>query len=131
MEWKDLAPWIAIAFTLALSILVPLFTQIANNNHQRKMQREKFEQEEKQKKAKVFENFLAEVGGLITADGHVQKEQLAKSGAALHRLYIYAPKEWYDDLDKLMGYMMDFSWNNAKPIIQKFSRLVSEELKKT
>ena len=41
MEFKDLAPWIAIAFTLALSILVPLFTQIANNNHQRKMQREK------------------------------------------------------------------------------------------
>ena len=31
MELKDLAPWIAIAFTLALSILVPLFTQIANN----------------------------------------------------------------------------------------------------
>ena len=37
MEWKDLAPWIAIAITLALSILVPFFTQIANNKHQRKM----------------------------------------------------------------------------------------------
>ena len=49
MEWKDLAPWIAIAFTLALSILVPLFTQIANNRHQRKMQREKFEYEQRQK----------------------------------------------------------------------------------
>lgn len=28
---EELASWIAIAFTLALSILVPLFTQIANN----------------------------------------------------------------------------------------------------
>lgn len=130
MELKDLAPWIAIAFTLALSILVPLFTQIANNNHQRKMQREKFEYEEKQKKTKAYEAFLAEVGGAITAHGHVQKEQLAKSGAALHQLYIYAPEEWFDDLDELMGYMMSFSWDNAKPIIQKLSHCVSEELKK-
>ena len=53
MEWKDLAPWIAIAITLILSILVPLFTQIANNSHQRKMQREKFEYEQKQKKIKA------------------------------------------------------------------------------
>ena len=48
MEWKDLAPWIAIAITLALSILVPLFTQIANNRHQRKLQQEQFEREERQ-----------------------------------------------------------------------------------
>ena len=41
MEWKDLAPWIAVAFSLGLSILVPLFTQMANNRHQRKMQKEK------------------------------------------------------------------------------------------
>ena len=130
MEWKDLAPWIAIAVTLILSILVPLFTQIANNSHQRKMQREKLEYEEKQKKIKVFENFLAEVGGLITSHGHVQKEQLTKSGAALHQLYIYAPEEWYDDMNKLMEYMMDFRWDDAKPIVQKLDRLVSEELKK-
>ena len=130
MEWKDLAPWIAIAITLILSILVPLFAQIANNSHQRKMQREKFAYEEKQKKVKAFETFLADVGGLITAQGHVQKEQLAKSGAALHQVYIYAPDEWYDDLDKLMEYMMDFSWGNAKPVMQKLSRLVSAELKK-
>ena len=58
MEWKDLAPWIAIAITLALSILVPFFTQIANNKHQRKMQKEKLEFEQSQNKLKVFENFF-------------------------------------------------------------------------
>lgn len=130
MELKDLAPWIAIAVTLILSILVPLFTQIANNSHQRKMQREKFEHEEQQKKTKVFEAFLSEVGGLITARGFVQKEQLTKSGAALHQLYIYAPEEWCDDLNKLMEYMMDFRWDDAKSIVQKLDRLISEELKK-
>lgn len=130
MEWKDLAPWIAIAFTLALSILVPLFTQIANNNHQRKMQREKMDYEQRQKKIRIYETFLSDVGGLVTAKGYVEKEQLIKSGAALHQLYVYAPTEWYNDLDELMEYMMMFKWNEAKPIIQKFSRIISEEINK-
>ena len=130
MDWKDLAPWIAIAFTLALSILVPLFTQIANNNHQRKMQREKMDYEQRQKKIRVYETFLSDVGGLVTAKGYVEKEQLIKSGAALHQLYVYAPTEWYNDLDELMEYMMMFKWNEAKPIIHKFSRIISEEVNK-
>ena len=130
MELKDLAPWIAIAFTLALSILVPLFTQIANNNHQRKMQREKFEYEEKQKKIKAYETFLSEVGGVITADGNINKQDLSDAGAAIHQLYIYAPLEWYDDLDSLTTLIMKFEWHKAKVIVQKISRWISEELNK-
>ena len=130
MEWKDLAPWIAIAVTLILSILVPLFTQIANNSHQRKMQREKFEYEEKQKKTKAYETFLSDVGGLITADGSVSKETLSKAGAAVHQLYIYSPIEWYEDLDLLTELIMKYKWDNAKTIVQKLSRLISEELNK-
>ena len=130
MEWKDLAPWIAIAFTLALSIRVPLFTQIANNSHQRKMQREKFEHEEKQKKTKAYETFLSDVGGLVTADGSINKEFLSKAGAAVHQLYIYAPSEWYGDLDLLTDLIMKYEWHKAKIIVQKISRLISEELKK-
>ena len=130
MKLEDLAPWIAIAFTLALSILVPLFTQIANNNHQRKMQREKFEYEEKQKKRKAYETFLSDVGGLITADGSVSKETLSKAGAAIHQLYIYSPIEWYEDLDSLTELIMKYEWHKAKVIVQKISRLISEELNK-
>ena len=130
MKLEDLAPWIAIAFTLALSILVPLFTQIANNSHQRKMQREKMDHEQRQKKIRVCEAFLSDVGGLVTARGCVEKEHLAKAGAALHQLYVYAPTERYNDLDELMEYIMAFKWNEARPIVQKFSRLISEELNK-
>ena len=130
MEWKDLAPWIAIAFTLALSILVPLFTQIANNNHQRKMQREKFEYEEKQKKIKAFETFLSDVGGIITARGYMEKDSLAQAGAAIHQLYIYSPIEWYNDLDKLTEYITSFQWGEARALNQKISRMISEELNK-
>ena len=130
MEWKDLAPWIAIAFTLALSILVPLFTQIANNSHQRKMQREKFEYEEMQKKTKAYETFLSVVGGTITAREYIEKEALARAGGALHQLYIYVPAEWYDDLDKLTEYITNFQWDEARALNQKISRLISEELNK-
>ena len=130
MEWKDLAPWIAIAFTLALSILVPLFTQIANNSHQRKMQREKFEYDEKQKKIKAYETFLTDVGGTITARGYVEKEALALAGGALHQLYIYVPSEWYDDLDKLTEYITNFQWGEARALNQKICRWISEELNK-
>lgn len=130
MTWETLAPWIAIAFTLALSILVPLFTQIANNNHQCKMQQEKFEYEEKQKKTKAYETFLAEVGGTITARGYVEKEALSKAGGALHQLYIYVPLEWYDDLDKLTEFITNFQWSEARALNQKICRLISEELNK-
>ena len=130
MELKDLAPWIAISFTLALSILVPLFTQIANNSHQRKMQREKFEYEERQKKTKAYETFLSDVGGAITAREHMGEEALERAGGALHQLYIYVPSEWYDDLDKLTEYITNFQWDKARVLNQKISRSISEELNK-
>ena len=130
MDWKDLAPWIAIAITLILSILVPLFTQIANNKHQRKMQREKIEYEQKQKKIKAFESFLLDVGGVITADGNIDRTDLSKAGATIHQLYIYCPIEWYDDLDSLTELIMKYEWHKAKGIVQKLSRLISEELNK-
>ena len=128
MELKDLAPWIAIAFTLALSILVPLFTQIANNRHQRKIQKEKFEYEERQKKVKAFETFLSEVGGVVAADGSISKESLSSAGAAIHLLYIYSPIEWHQDLDQLTETIMNYEWHKAKNIVQKISRLISQEL---
>ena len=130
MELKDLAPWIAIAFTLALSILVPLFTQIANNRHQRKMQREKFEYEEKQKKTKAYETFLADVGAIVTAANCAENQDFTKAGSSLYQVYIYAPTEWYNKLDSLAALIKQFKWEEARPLVQELSRLISEELNK-
>ena len=127
MELKDLAPWIAIAFTLALSILVPLFTQIANNNHQRKMQREKFEYEEKQKKTVVYEDFMKKVGAAIHA---ADRASFAEAGASISNMYIYAPKEWLSDLDNIFDYLRKYEWDKASDTLKKINRLISEELKK-
>ena len=94
------------------------------------MQREKFEYEEKQKKTKVFEGFLSEVGGVITASGYGEKTVVSQAGAAIHQLYIYAPEEWRNDMDKITGYIMNYDWDKALPLVQKLSRLISDELKK-
>lgn len=129
MELKDLTPWIAIAFTLALSILVPLFTQIANNRHQRKMQREKMEYEQKQKKIKTYESFLSDIGAIITAATCAENQDFTKAGSSLYQMYIYAPSEWYEKIDNLSFLIKTFQWDEARPIMQELSRLISEELK--
>ena len=125
MEWKDLAPWIAIAFTLALSILVPLFTQIANNRHQRKMQREKIKYEEKQKKIKAFEAFLVDVGGVVVCRS---TDNLQKAGSSLFSLYVYASNEWLKDLDDLAVSIRKGETDNASVLMQKIARLIADEI---
>ena len=130
MELKDLAPWIAIAFTLALSILVPLFTQIANNCHQRKLLHENHNREDQLKRISAYEDFLSDVGGTVTAKGYFEKSQLSSAGSALHKLYAYAPIEWFDDLDLLTTYISTFKWDEARALVQKLSRLIAEELRK-
>lgn len=127
MEWKDLAPWIAIAITLALSILVPLFTQMANNTHQRKMQREKIEYEKAQEQEKVFKKFLQNVGGAITCQTN---EAMGLAGESLYQVYLYAPTEWWADLDELAISIRKYEFKKAEEILQKLSKLIAKELEK-
>ena len=130
MEFKDLAPWLAISITLALSILVPLFTQIANNHHQRKMQQEQFDHEKRQKKEEVVATFLSEVGGIVTANGHIEKTYLVTAGSAIHGLYAVVPVDWYGDLDQLVQLIASFKWEEARQLTQKIVRLIFNELNK-
>lgn len=130
MEWKDLAPWIAIAITLALSILVPFFTQIANNKHQRKMQKEKLEFEKSQNKIKVFQNFLLDVGGIVGSDGSMNTAGLNKAASSLYSLYLYAPIDWYKDIDELTKLLPKYEWEKARPIIERLSKQIAKELGK-
>ena len=125
MEWKDLAPWIAIAFTLALSILVPLFTQIANNRHQRKMRDDEIKYEEANKKKTVYEDFLLKVGAAIFQKS---SESFAQAGAVIKQMYIYSPEEWWLDLDTLSTCLREYKWGDAETIMRKFSRLIANEL---
>ena len=128
MTWENLAPWIAIAFTLALSILVPLFTQIANNRHQRKMQKEKIGYEQSQRRREVYEKFLLNVGGTVTGATSTTREYINDAGASLYEMYIYAPSDWHNKLDKLALHISRYEWESARPILQELSRLITNEL---
>lgn len=125
MTWDTLAPWMALAFTLALSILVPLFTQIANNCHQRKMQQKKIEHEERQEKRQAYIDFLQKVGSATTrANINAQQE----AGAAVYNMYAYAPTEWWDDLRDIAECLAQQNYSHAVPTLNKLGRLISEEL---
>lgn len=126
MTLENLAPWIAIAFTLALSILVPLFTQIANNKHQQKMQNQRFVYEERKKKSVVYENFLVSVGAAIA---YGSDQNITAAGSSIQQIYIYAPLEWWEDLDRLFDYIRKYNWGDATEVLKKLNRLISQELK--
>ena len=129
MELKELAPWIAIAVTLILSILVPLFTQIANNRFQLKLEMLRKEQAELERastrKRDAFESFIQNTGGCI---GAASKEMLQGAIASINKLYIYAPEEWWRLLDTLCWHIKNYEWEQALPIFQDISKRIAQEI---
>lgn len=129
MDWKDLAPWIAIAVTLILSILVPLFTQIANNHHQIRLMKEnertEAEREQKRRKREAYENFLSDVGAVI---GYAKPEQLNSATASSSKVYIYAPQNWWPQLDELLSLLRKHEWSKAEKILIEIAKLMAKEL---
>ena len=124
MSWENLAPWITIAITLALSILVPLFTQIANNSHQRKLQKEQREYEQSQRKREVYENFLLSVGNSV-----MTRDNLGEAGASIYEMYIYAPKELHEKIDSISYNLHKYQWEIVRNLLEEVSKLISDELK--
>ena len=125
---EQLAPWIAIAFTLALSILVPLFTQIANNNFQLELQKRKEDNERKnivyEEKRGIYADFLRNVGGCIV---FVTKENLDAAGASIQKMYLVCPQEWWSELDELYTYVRNAEWGKAEAVLKKLNKLVAAE----
>ena len=115
MDLKDLAPWITVAITMALSILVPVFTQICNNRFQLKtnaqMHKHNSEEYEQRKKFEAYENFMKNVGAAIE-DGNSEAIRLA--GSSIGNLYLYIPKSYYELLDSLFNNIRHYKWEVAE-----------------
>lgn len=128
MTFETLAPWIAIAITLALSILVPLFTQIANNRFQYKKakQEHEFAKEDEQRKnrVKAYENFLMSVGGAIE---YRNAEALRAAGSSIGQIYLYVPEELYEKLDALFNSIRKYEWDIAEKRYLELTKLICEE----
>lgn len=115
MEWKDLAPWIAIAITMALSILVPLFTQICNNKFQIKHSEQTHnhtkEEYEHKRRIDAYENFMRNVGAAIE---QCNDESIRAAGASIGNIYLYVPKSLYTLLDSLFNNLRNFNLGEAE-----------------
>ena len=114
MDTKDLAQWIAIAVTLIISVLVPLLTQIANNRHQEKMENIKIKQEKVRERENAYREFLADVGAAVALTGHNKVDTIAKAGASISNLYMYAPLDWWEDINNLSRDIQKFNYDNAR-----------------
>ena len=125
MNVNNMVPWLTLFVTLALSILVPLFTQIANNRFQLKLRK----QDEKSKKAELkqdaYRRFMEDVGGCIL---FAQKENIGQAGASIQRLYMYVPEEWWEELDQLYILMQGMDFKKAMLHMQKVTKFISKDL---
>ena len=131
IDINTLAPWVAIAVTLILSILVPVFSQMANNRFQlkkAKQDRKLDEEREKySKKIEAFENFLMDVGA---ATEYRSKDNVAIAGASIGRIYLYVPVEWHSKLDALHYSLYECEWGKAQKQYIEIAKLVVDEYRK-
>ena len=118
MELKDLAPWIAIAFTLALSILVPLFTQIANNRFNAKQQELKYKHEIEERRCIAYEEFLEKVGACVSCS---QAENIKNAGASIQKLLPYVSEEIREDLNNLFYEIRKHDWERASQTLKSIT----------
>lgn len=131
IDINALASWVAIAVTLILSILVPLFSQIANNHFQlKKAKQERKMDEEKEKlsqKTEAYERFLTDVGA---ATEYQSKDNVATAGASIGRIYLYLPIEWHPKLDALHYSLYECEWQKAQKQYIELAKIVVEEYSK-
>ena len=128
MTLENLAPWIAIAITLALSILVPLFTQIANNRfkYKKAKQEHQFAKEDEQRKNRVqaYENFLMSVGAAIE---YRNGDALRAAGSSIGQIYLYVPNDYYEKLDALFNDIRSYKWDKAQAEYLELAKLICNE----
>ena len=132
IDINALAPWVAIAVTLILSILVPVFSQIANNRFQIKKagqdRRLDEERERLSKMTEAYERFLTDVGAAVE---YQSTENLQIAGASIGRLYLYVPEDWHKQLDELFHSIRKYEWEKAEKQFLELSKKVAEEYTKT
>lgn len=125
MNINEMVPWITLLVTLALSILVPLFTQIANNRFQLKLRKQDEKQKTKEMKQEAYKRFMEDVGGCIL---FAQKDNIGQAGASIQRLYMYMPEEWWTELDQLYMLMQGMELKKAMIYMQKITKFISKDL---
>ena len=122
---NDIAQWVSIGISLILAVIGPLLTQILINKFQYKLQKTNAKREDSLKTKKVYEEFLEKVG-FAWNDGKLK--DLNEGIGCIYKIYLYCPKEWHQDIDKLLE--NKYNPKEATIILQKIAKLMAEEIQK-
>ena len=127
LSWIDVAPWITIAITLILSIIIPLLTQIANNRFQLKLKRIEEKNDLFSAKKEAFSDFVKNVGACIA---YASEDSLQSAGASIQEMYLFMPEEDWSDLDYLYHFIRKHDWDTAETYANRLSKEASALLNK-
>ena len=125
VNWLDMAPWIAIAVTLILSIIIPLLTQIVNNSFQLKQKELEQKKQLVESRVKVYCDFSKNVGACIA---HADAEALRLAGSSIQNMYFFMPEEKWNELDELYSLIRRHEWAAAEPLLIKLTKIASKLL---
>lgn len=128
LSWFEMAPWIAIAITLILSIVIPFLTQIVNNKFQLKQQRQQRKDAQYDIKYKVFSDFTSNVGACIA---HADVESVHAAGASVQCMYLFMPEENWHSLDLLYSQLRAHKWEEAEEEMKFLAKAASKLLNET
>ena len=127
MDFSKIAPWVTIGITVSLSIIVPLITQIVNNRFLKKSKELELRAKKEDAKISAYENFLKRVGDCLL---YGKFDSLSEAGAEISNLYLYAPKEDFEKLDKLADLLQNKHFDNARKIMVEIARDLSADINK-
>lgn len=129
VDWSATAAWVTVLLTLIVSIITPAISRILERRYQLKIK--KIEQYEKlyiqgfEKKRDLYTEFLRCTGKCIS---HANAECLQDAGKVIYEMYVYSPKDWWDDIDKINQFMVKYEWSNARLELTSLARKISDEL---
>ncbi len=126
MDYITMAPWIAIAITLILSVLVPVFSQMANNRFQLKMRKLDDKSKVADRRLNAYEDFFQKVGACIS---YAKVENVTDAGASIQRLYAYIDEEQWELLDQLFDDIKEYKWKEAKETMKNVSKILAHDIK--
>lgn len=117
IDWSATVAWIALAVSLAGTILAPYFIAKMNNEHQLKLReldiKEKHEEEFSQARIKSIENYISNVSKCLSNPTH---DCLRECGEHFFQIYAYAPQTLWPSLDELYELIHEHKWQQARTV---------------
>lgn len=110
---------IIASITAALTALSPTISNIINNHHNLKMKRIELYEE---KRIEAINNYVSEVSKYIHNSSN---ENSSDMGQTLNSIYLYAPKEIWNDIKSLNEFVEKLEFEKAMELLPEIAQKLS------